>query len=358
MVKRTQQKKTTQAKNKKFSIVGLSSAKIRAAYKKIQRIIQCTSLERSNGLSSQFEANVFIKHEEQQHCGAFKLRGVSNHLQSLTAQQKKRGVITASTGNHGVALAYAAKALNANATIYLCDNVPQNKVDKIRGYGASVKFVKGWCLEAQNAAFADAKKQKLYYVPPYNSTITLCGAGTIGLEIWDQMANLNQKIDAVFACVGGGGLLSGVSTYLKEKDPSIQFFACSARKTPAMYECLKAGKIIQIPPTEPSVADGNGGNLESDTITFDIFQQNIEEVILVEEEDIKQATRAFVEKERCIVEPTAAVALAGYIKTWRRFRGKNIVVISCGRNVDFDRLQTILAETEPKKAKGKSRKTE
>ena len=84
-----------------------------------------------------------------------------------------------------------------------------------------MKFVKGWCLEAQNAAFADAKKQKLYYVPPYNSTITLCGAGTIGLEIWDQMANLNQKIDAVFACVGGGGLLSGVSTYLKEKDPSI-----------------------------------------------------------------------------------------------------------------------------------------
>ena len=136
----------------------------------------------------------------------------------------------------------------------------------------------------------------------------------MGLEIWEQMKALNVKIDAVFGCVGGGGLISGVSTYLKSKDPSIKVYACSARKTPAMYECLKAGEIITIPPTQPSVADGNGGNLEKGSITFDIFKKNVEEIILVEEEDIKQATRHFVEVERTIVEPTAAVALAGYMR--------------------------------------------
>ena len=159
-------------------------------------------------------------------------------------------MVTASTGNHGTAVAYASKLLGANATIYLCDNVPANKVQNIKAYGAKVKFVKGYCLEAQDKALADAKKYGTYYVHPYNSATTICGAGTLGLEIWEQMKDLNvKKIDAVFACVGGGGLLSGVSTYLKAMDPSIKCYGVSARRTPAMYEALKAGKLVTIPPT-------------------------------------------------------------------------------------------------------------
>ena len=228
----------------------MTAAKITEASKRIRPIVQVTSLERSNALSGKYSANVFVKHEESQCCGAFKLRGVTNHLKSISATQRKKGVITASTGNHGIAVAYASKLLDANATIYLCDNVPQNKVKIIRDYGAKVEFVKGWCLEAQDKALADAEKYGTYYIHPYNSATTVCGAGTLGLEIWDQMKALNVKrIDAVFACVGGGGLLSGVSTYLKSKDPSIKFYGCSARRTPAMYECLKAKEIVTIPPT-------------------------------------------------------------------------------------------------------------
>ena len=161
------------------------------------------------------------------------------------------------------------------------------------------------------------------------------------------MKALNEKkIDAIFACVGGGGLLSGASTYLKAMDPSIKCYGVSASRTPAMYECLKAGEIVKIPPTVPSVADGNGGNLEKGSITFNILQKVCEEIILVEEEDIKQATRWFVETEHTVVEPTAAVALAGFMKRYKEFKGKNVVIIACGRNMDLGKMQTILAETK------------
>ena len=306
-------KKIQKAKKPAVVVKGVSAAKIKEASKRIRPIVQVTPLERSNTLSGKYAANVFVKHEEAQCCGAFKLRGVTNHLKSISPAQRKKGVVTASTGNHGVAVAYASKLLDADATIYLCENVPANKVQNIKDYGAKVEFVKGYCLEAQIKALADAKKYGRYYIHPYNSTTTVCGAGTMGLEIWEQMKALNvKKIDAVFACVGGGGLFSGVSTFLKAQDPSIKCYGVSARRTPAMYECLKAGDFVTIPPTVPSVADGNGGNLEKGCITFNIMQQNCEEIILVDEDDIKQATRWYVEHEHTIVEPTAAVALAGF----------------------------------------------
>ena len=116
-----------------------------------------------------------------------------------------------------------------------------------------------------------------------------------------------------------------------------------------MYESLKAGKQVKIPPTIPSVADGNGGNLEDDTITFDILQNTCDGIILVEEQDIKQATRWFIERERTIVEPTAAVSLAGYIKKHKDLKGKNVVVIACGRNMDLVKMQEILSETKTTK---------
>ena len=196
----------------------------------------------------------------------------------------------------------------------------------------------------------DAEKKGKYYVHPYNSPITVCGQGTIGYEVWNQLKALNVKsVDAVFGCVGGGGLLSGVSTYLKAMNPKIECYGVSARRCPAMFECLKAGKQVKIPPTQPSVADGNGGNLEDNTITFDILKKTCKGIILVEEQDIKQATRWFIERERTIVEPTAAVALAGYLKRHKDFKGKNVVVIACGRNMDLDKMEAILSETKPTK---------
>ena len=256
--------------------------------------------------------------------------------------------MTASTGNHGVAVAYASKLLGVKSKIFLCDFVPKVKVENIVAYGSEYKLVKGWCLDAEKEARKHTDK---YYIPPYNSHITVNGAGTMGLEIWNQMKDLNVKnIDAVFACIGGGGLCSGVSTYLKSKNPKIKIFGCSARRTPAMFECVKAGKIVEIV-SSPSVADGNGGNIEKGSLTFDIVKKNLDEIVLVDENDIKLATRIFMETERAITEPTAAVSIAGFMKKYKQFKGKNVVIITCGRNVTMQNLNKILDETKNMKLK-------
>jgi len=226
--------------------------------------------------------------------------------------------------------------------------VPKVKVDNIKAYGSEYKLVKGWCLDAEKEARKHTDK---YYIPPYNSHITVNGAGTMGLEIWNQMKDLNIKnIDAVFGCIGGGGLCSGVSTYLKSKNPKIKVYGCSARRTPAMFECVKAGKIVEIE-SSPSVADGNGGNIEKGSLTFDIVKKNLEEIILVEEDDIKLATRIFMETERAITEPTAAVSIAGFMKKYKQFKGKNVVIITCGRNVTMQNLAKILDDSKNMKLK-------
>jgi threonine dehydratase len=165
------------------------------------------------------------------------------------------------------------------------------------------------------------------------------------------MKDLNvQNIDAVFVCIGGGGLISGISTYIKSKNPKTKVFGCSAKLTPAMYECMKANEIVTIK-SYPSIADGNGGNIEKGSITYDICQKNLEEIILVEEDDIKLATRVFLENERALIEPTTAVSLAGYMKVHKQFKGKNVVIVTCGRNVTMPTLNKILEETKHMKIK-------
>uniref|UniRef100_A0A7S2R815 Tryptophan synthase beta chain-like PALP domain-containing protein n=1 Tax=Mucochytrium quahogii TaxID=96639 RepID=A0A7S2R815_9STRA len=302
-----------------------------------------TGLEISTWLSQSFGANVYVKNEQTQYSGSFKLRGATNHIMNLTAEQREKGVVTASTGNHGIAVAYACSNLGIKCTIFLCDNIPKVKVDAISRYGAAHEFVRGTCIDAEKKAREVSERDGSYYVAPYNHVRTIQGTGTLGLEIWNQMKSLNKKIDAVFCCIGGGGLASGIATYLKAQDPAIKIYACSSERTPAMYESIKAGKIVTVE-SQPSIADGNGGNLEKDSITFDICKNLLEEIILVNEEEIADAFRIFFKTERSLVEPTGVVSFAGYIKRHRDFQGQNVVIVTCGRNVNMSTFTDLLQE--------------
>ena len=178
---------------------------------------------------------------------------------------------------------------------------------------------------------------------PYSDLDVIAGQGIIGLELAEQYPDLA----AVFACVGGGGLIGGISSYLKAQLPSADIIACYVENAPAMYECLKKGEIFDVPESE-TLSDGSAGGIEKGAITFPICQQVIDRHLLISETKIAKAMRDTATNERFIIEGSAGVAVAAALKTASDYRGKNIAVVICGRNVALDTFQAVLASVHPK----------
>ena len=175
------------------------------------------------------------------------------------------------------------------------------------------------------------------YLSPYSDIDVIAGQGTIGLELAEQCPDLA----AVFACVGGGGLIGGIGSYLKAQLPDVDIIGCYAENAPAMYECLKMGEIFDVPESE-TLSDGSAGGIEKGAITFPICQQVIDRHVLISETEIAEAMRDTATNERFIIEGSAGVAVAAALKTASDYRGKNIAVVICGRNVALDTFQAAL----------------
>ncbi|KAJ7365906.1 hypothetical protein OS493_002636 [Desmophyllum pertusum] len=321
----------------------LSSEDILKATDRIKPYVRRTPLEYSHWLSEVGKSNVYVKLESEQITGSFKLRGAFNKLLSLKESNDEsfltKGAITASSGNHGAGTAYAASEVGIPITVYVPKTTSPAKLKVVKQFGGTVSCFGVDCVEAEVKARTVAEETKIHYVPPYNDLVVAAGHGTIGVEILEDLPN----VDAVFVSVGGGGLIVGIAAYLKSVKPSVKIIGCQPSQSAVMTESVKAGKILDLPSGD-TLSDGTAGGIEENSVTFDLCKSLVDEWILVSEREISKAVYQFMDNHHKIVEGAAGVAIAAYVKVQENFQGQNVVIISCGANIGMNKLKEIILQ--------------
>jgi threonine dehydratase len=319
------EQKTAKSKTSEFQ------AKIREAYGRIQDEIIRTPLEQSPVLSRELGARIYLKWECDQKTGSFKLRGALNKLRTLPAEQKKRGIVSASTGNHGLALSYASKIEGVSLTLFLPDNAVREKIQKIGKFGVDLKFHGASCEQAEIYARRIAAETGRIFISPYNDYDIIHGQGTLGIEILEELPDL----DDVLVPVGGGGLIAGIGGYLKSLKPSVKIWGVEPINSAFMRASLAAGRLVEIR-EKPTLADAVAGGMEPGTVTFSLCQACVDGILTVSESGLKSALRRLYEVHAKVVEGAGALPLAGLIKARRRFQGRKAVLVVSGGNIAPD----------------------
>jgi threonine dehydratase len=273
-------------------------------------------------------ASVLFKAENYQLTGSFKLRGATSKLSAAAGSER---LITASSGNHGIGSAHAAKSLNRNVTVVLPETVPEAKLTKIRSYGVEVILHGGETGLAEQHAQTLAASGAYTYISPYNDIDIVAGQGTIGLEILEQCADAETL--NVFIAMGGGGLISGIGSVIKSFRPSAKIFGVSATNSMALAASMVAGRVVETE-HKATLAEAVAGGIDEDTITLELATAVVDEAIECDEGEIAAALKRMVLEENMFVEGAAALALAGYDKVAERLKGQTSVIILCGGNVD------------------------
>jgi threonine dehydratase len=268
----------------------------------------------------------YAKLEQLQTTGSFKLRGAANKLMSLSPQQAAAGVITSSTGNHGLGVAAAAKILGIDAEVFLSAQVPNAKQQKILEQGARVRVVGADPLAAEVAARAAAATSGRSYVSPYNDPFVVAGQGTVAVELLRQLPD----IDAIFVATGGGGLISGIGTLLHHLAPKAEVIGCWPENSAVLYECLKADRIFEAPEST-TLSESTAGGVEPGSITFGLCREVMHHGVLVTEDEILNAMR-WGHAQGWAMEGASGVALAAYFKEAARYADRKAVVLLCGGN--------------------------
>jgi len=305
------------------------------AYNNIKKYIVKTPLIHSKNLSSISDTNVFLKLENFQHTGSFKLRGAMNKI--LNLPDKSISVVAASSGNHGAAVAYSLRNLKMKGLVYVPENVVSSKVKLMKKYGVEIRYSGNDSLIAESSAISYAEENNLSFVSPYNDIDVISGQGTIGVEMIYQMKDL----DVVFITVGGGGLISGVGGYLKSINSNIKIIGCSPENSPVMKVSLNKGKIIEFD-SLPTLSEGSAGGIERDSITYNFCEEFIDDFYLVSEEEIAKNIKFFIANEKLLIEGAAAVSVAAFLKNKKLFKGMNVGIVICGGNIGNDTLKSIL----------------
>ncbi|MEA2090345.1 MAG: threonine/serine dehydratase [Thermoproteota archaeon] len=311
---------------------------IKDARKTIKDLAKRTPLVRSQFLSNFCGGEVHLKLENLQITNSFKIRGTLNKMFHLSAEEMKRGVVTASAGNHAQAVAIGAEKLGLSAKIIIPRNTPKVKIDKIKKHNVELILYGDIYDKAEQKAIDLAKKNGLTYISPYNDKLIVAGQGTIGLEILEDLPG----VDTVIVPVGGGGLISGISIAVKSIKPNVQVIGVQSEASPVMYESLKAGEIVDVE-TRESIADGLFGGIEKGSITFRIVQKYVDDLLLVKEETIRKAIFLLWDKKKQVAEGAGAVAIAPIIENKDLFVGKKIVAVISGGNVEDKLFQNVLA---------------
>ena len=306
------------------------------AANRINGYVRETPVERSLWLSKKTGAHVWFKCENLQHTGSFKFRGAINKLLSLSAEERSSGVVAASTGNHGAAAAYAASILEAKCTIFVPKNASPTKLKAIEAYGAQIEIEGSDCLVAESAGRRYASENSMTYVPPYNDPDIVAGQGTTGLELIKQLPD----IEALFVSLGGGGLISGMAGAIKG-DKSITIVACSPENSSVMHQSVEAGRILDLE-SKPTLSDGTAGGVEDGTITFELCRELVDNYVLTTEREISESFRGFMHNHNMLIEGSAAVAIAGFLKQQERWSGKQVAIVLCGANISTKTLKTLL----------------
>lgn len=310
---------------------------IAAAAGRIGPWIRRTPLDPAPHFGELTGARVYLKLENLQHTGSFKLRGAVNRLLCLNEAEREAGCVAASSGNHGAALAYAMQRLGIRGTVFVPENTSQPKQDAIRRAGAELRFFGTDGLDTENHARAYARAAGLTYLSPYNDPEVIAGQGTCGLEIAEELPDL----DAAFVAVGGGGLIGGIGSWLKSLNPSVSIVSCQPAASPVMTRSIEAGGIVDIP-SEPTLSDGTAGGIEAGSITFELCREVVDEYVTVSEEEIAAAMRAFIDTHHMLLEGAAGVALAGLLASGGRYAGQRVAVVICGGNISRDTLRRVI----------------
>ena len=306
------------------------------AESRIRKFVRKTPLEYSPFLSRIGKGNAYLKLENTQISGSFKLRGALNKLLSLSEEKKIRGIVTASSGNHGMAVAYGLKAFNINGRIFLPANASPTKIKALKDYGAQIELFGDDCVKAEIRARETAERECLVYISPYNDPQVIGGQATVALEVVKQL----KDIDSVLVPVGGGGLIAGIAGYLKGLNKNVDIFGCQPENSAVMFESIKAGQIIEME-SKPTISEGSAGGIEKGSKTFDICRNHVDDFILVSEEEIKEAIRIIFEKHFMIIEGAAALSVASFLKGKTRFEDKNTILILSGAKLSTDALKTV-----------------
>jgi threonine dehydratase len=304
---------------------------IEAARARIAGKIAHTPTVASPSLSHRAGVPVLLKLEHRQTTGSFKLRGASNAMAGLSPDEKSRGVVAASTGNHGRALAHAAKLESLRAVICMSRLVPANKVDEIGRLGAEVRIVGRGQDDAQEEVDRLVAEEGLVMLPPFDHAGIIAGQGTLGLEIIDQVGNP----DTVIVPVSGGGLAAGLAAAVKALRPAASVIGVSMERGAAMRASIDAGRPVPVE-EGPSLADSLGGGIGLDNrLTFAMCRDLLDDIVLVREEEIADGIRHAYAQEREIIEGAGAVGIGALIAGKIRPQGTTVVLLS-GRNIDMD----------------------
>lgn len=309
----------------------------------IYDVVKRTPLDFQTRLSQRFKNNIFLKREDQQPIHSFKIRGAYYKMSQMKSDLLEKGVIAASAGNHAQGVAMAAKKLNSPAIIVMPKTTPEIKIDAVKQLGAKVVLEGSTLTESIAYARSIEKNENLTFIHPFDDPDVIVGQGTIGKEI---LEDFKDPIFAVFCCVGGGGLISGIASYIKSIDPKIKIIGVEAKDSEAMTNSLKANEIIHLDRVG-LFAEGAAVRQVGET-TFNMAQKYVDEMIVVDNDAICAAIKDVYIDNRTILEPAGALATAG-IKAYlekNHISEKNIIGIASGANINFDRLGFVTERAE------------
>lgn len=310
------------------------------AKRNIRSVIRRTPTVFSPQITEHASSSVYLKLENLQETGSFKVRGAANKMLNLAPEEKARGVVTGSSGNHGKAVAFMANRLNVNAVICVSERSPDNKVDAISRYGADVVVHGESYDESVDHAKQLAKERGLTMIDSFDDPYVIAGQGTIGLELLEDL----PEIDTAIVPLAGGGLLCGIALSLKTANPEIQVIGVSMERAPVMYYSLKAGKPVEMEEEETIAHALAGGLGENNRYTFRMTQEYVDDVVLVSEKAIAEAMVFALEQHHLVVEGAGAVGIAAVLQNKVDKLGSNTAVVVSGGNVDIPLLLKTVAE--------------
>lgn len=343
---------------------------IKKAFNRIKDFTLRTPIIISNYLSKALNTNIWIKQENNQLTGSFKLRGAANKLQILK-QTGIREIVTASSGNHGLAIAYMCKLLEMKGNIFIPSSCDEAKKQKILNFGlenVSLKIIKSKNSgEAEKAAIEFSRINNIPYVSPYNDLDVICGQGTIGFEISENLnlfsnsfVNENEKkekiiFDEILVSAGGGGLIAGISSFVlsQKENKNTKIIGVQPANSAVLFHSLQAGRILDPEKNEvkdeETISDGTAGGIDKDSITFDLCRDYVSEWELIDDDEIKKDLKEFVENEQHIIEGSAAITISAvkrrvlnvYLND-EDLKDKNFLLVFCGRNIGIEKLKKVL----------------
>jgi threonine dehydratase len=302
-----------------------------------------TPLVELSGLSALSSSRIYAKAENLQRTGSFKVRGALAKVLAVSPEQRQRGIVTSSTGNHGLGVGYALARLGGRGVVCVPEHASSAKLAALARYPVEIRTMGREAAEAEALARELAAAQGMVYISPYNDPDVIAGQGTVGQEILEQVGS--GPLDAVVVSVGGGGLISGVAAAIKASRPAVRIIGASPANDAAMAAAVEAGRIVEID-ASPTFSDGTAGGVEPGSMTFPLCSELVDDWLLVSEAQLCSAVSLAIDVEHQLLEGAAGVALAAGLATAAERADQTIAVVCCGANISSSTLQQVLSRAD------------